>query len=45
MKPFLNINKVKTFHCPVDPGLSMLNLNNLIARIVPKRVVCPNEYY
>lgn len=33
MKPFQDLNKIKVIHCPVDPGISMSQLNQIIKQI------------
>lgn len=44
MKPFLNVNNVKTFHSPIDPNLSASQLCVLINHLRPKRLICPQSY-
>ncbi len=44
MKPFSKVSNIKTFHTPIDVNLNILQLNNLIKTLNPKRLICPFDY-
>eukprot|EP00347_Sterkiella_histriomuscorum_P005551 403356179 len=44
MKPFAKVNNIRVLHSPIDLNLSFQQLNNLVNRLKPKRVICPRDY-
>ncbi|CDW78963.1 integrator complex subunit 9-like [Stylonychia lemnae] len=44
MKPFAKANNVKVLYSPIDPNLTFTQLNNILNKFKPKRLICPASY-